>query len=161
VPEYSEPAPVGGPISNSSSRLAAISAGLTLAPPLSRSATPEGTALEGESAKKGMEGELVEINLKVNGYPQKLEVDPRVTSQDAIRDRLDLTGAKKGCDRGLPAETPDKENQLEPGELITEIRVPRLPWARRSVYLKIRDRESYEFALASVAVALDVDANNI
>jgi hypothetical protein len=47
------------------------------------------------------------------------------------------------------------------GELITEIRVPRLPWARRSVYLKIRDRESYEFALASVAVALDVDANNI
>jgi xanthine dehydrogenase YagT iron-sulfur-binding subunit len=100
VPEYSEPAPVGGPISNSSSRLAAISAGLTLAPPLSRSATTEGTALEGESAKKGMEGELVEINLKVNGYPQKLEVDPRVTLLDAIRDRLDLTGAKKGCDRG-------------------------------------------------------------
>jgi xanthine dehydrogenase YagS FAD-binding subunit len=43
--------------------------------------------------------------------------------------------------------------------LITKIRVPRLPWAQRSVYLKIRDRESYEFALASVAVALDVDAN--
>ena len=61
----------------------------------------------------------------------------------------------------VPAETPDKENQLNPGELITEIRVPRLPWAQRSVYLKIRDRESYEFALASVAVALDVDANNI
>jgi xanthine dehydrogenase YagS FAD-binding subunit len=61
----------------------------------------------------------------------------------------------------VPGETPDKENQLEPGELITEIRVPRLPWARRSVYLKIRDRQSYEFALASVALALDVDANNI
>ena len=61
----------------------------------------------------------------------------------------------------VPAETPDEENQLRPGELITEIRVPRLPWAQRSVYLKIRDRESYEFALASVAVALDVDANNV
>jgi xanthine dehydrogenase YagS FAD-binding subunit len=61
----------------------------------------------------------------------------------------------------VPGETPDKENQLKPGELITEIRVPRLPWARRSVYLKIRDRESYEFALASVALALDVDANNV
>jgi xanthine dehydrogenase YagS FAD-binding subunit len=61
----------------------------------------------------------------------------------------------------VPGETPDKENQLKPGELITEIRVPRLPWGRRSAYLKIRDRESYEFALASVAVALDVDANNV
>jgi xanthine dehydrogenase YagS FAD-binding subunit len=61
----------------------------------------------------------------------------------------------------VPGETPDQENQLKPGELITEIRVPRLPWARRSAYLKIRDRESYEFALASVAVALDVDANNV
>ena len=61
----------------------------------------------------------------------------------------------------VPGETPDKENQLKSGELITEIRVPRLPWARRSVYLKIRDRESYEFALTSVAVALDVDANNV
>jgi xanthine dehydrogenase YagS FAD-binding subunit len=61
----------------------------------------------------------------------------------------------------VPGETPDKENQLKPGELIMEIRVPRLPWAQRSAYLKIRDRESYEFALASVAVALDVDANNV
>ena len=61
----------------------------------------------------------------------------------------------------VPGETPDQENQLNPGELITEIRVPRLSWARRSAYLKIRDRESYEFALASVAVALDVDANNV
>ncbi|MFY9984468.1 MAG: xanthine dehydrogenase family protein subunit M [Chthoniobacterales bacterium] len=61
----------------------------------------------------------------------------------------------------VPGETPEKENQLNPGELITEIRVPRLPWAQRSIYLKIRDRESYEFALASVAAALDVDGDNI
>jgi xanthine dehydrogenase YagS FAD-binding subunit len=45
----------------------------------------------------------------------------------------------------LPGDTPDRENQLRPGELITEVRVPALPWARRSAYLKIRDRESYEF----------------
>jgi len=83
------------------SRLAAISAGLSVAAPLARSATTtEGTALEGESPKKGTEGSLVEINFKVNGRPQKLEVDPRVTLLDAIRDRLDLTGTKKGCDRG-------------------------------------------------------------
>jgi xanthine dehydrogenase YagS FAD-binding subunit len=61
----------------------------------------------------------------------------------------------------LPGDTPDRENQLRPGELITEVRVPALPWARRSAYLKIRDRESYEFALTSAAVALDVDGDKI
>jgi xanthine dehydrogenase YagT iron-sulfur-binding subunit len=82
------------------SRLAAISAALTVAPPLSRGAAPEGTALEGETAKNGVDGELVEINLKVNGHREKIVIDPRVTLLDAIRDRLDLTGTKKGCDRG-------------------------------------------------------------
>lgn len=83
------------------SRLAAISAGLTVAAPLARSATTtEGTAFEGESPKKRTEGSLVEINFKVNGHPQRLELDPRVTLLDAIRDRLHLTGTKKGCDRG-------------------------------------------------------------
>lgn len=61
----------------------------------------------------------------------------------------------------LPGDTPDKENQLRPGELITEIHVPLLPWAQRSAYLKIRDRESYEFALTSAAVALDLDGDRI
>jgi xanthine dehydrogenase YagS FAD-binding subunit len=61
----------------------------------------------------------------------------------------------------VPGDTPDRESQLKPGELITEIRVPSLAWARNSLYLKIRDRDSYEFALSSVAVALDVDANTI
>src|SRR3982074_2094661 len=83
------------------SRLAAISAGITVAGPLSPPATTaEGTALAGESPKQDTEGSLVEINFKVNGHPQKLEIDPRVTLLDAIRDRLDLTGTKKGCDRG-------------------------------------------------------------
>jgi xanthine dehydrogenase YagS FAD-binding subunit len=61
----------------------------------------------------------------------------------------------------LPGDTPHKENQLRPGELISEIRVPLLPWAQKSAYLKIRDRESYEFALVSAAVALDIDGDRI
>lgn len=42
----------------------------------------------------------VRITLKVNGQPQSLEIEPRVTLLDALRDRLDLTGAKRVCDRG-------------------------------------------------------------
>ncbi|HEX4721207.1 MAG TPA: xanthine dehydrogenase family protein subunit M [Pseudonocardiaceae bacterium] len=55
-----------------------------------------------------------------------------------------------------PGTTPDVENDLRPGELITEVFVPRLDWAQRSTYVKVRDRQSYEFALCSAAVALDI-----
>ena|SRR5215831_8922898 len=57
--------------------------------------------------------------------------------------------------------TPHVETTLEPGELILAFMLPPLPWAKRSVYLKVRDRESYEFALASAAVALDLDGGAI
>ncbi|PKV91621.1 xanthine dehydrogenase YagS FAD-binding subunit [Amycolatopsis echigonensis] len=56
----------------------------------------------------------------------------------------------------LPGDTPEIEHDLRPGELITEVRVPRLDWAENSTYVKVRDRQSYEFALCSAAVALDV-----
>jgi xanthine dehydrogenase YagS FAD-binding subunit len=56
----------------------------------------------------------------------------------------------------LPGDTPHVETMLTPGQLITGFRLPVAPWTRRSLYLKIRDRESYEFALASAAVALDL-----
>ncbi|GAA3779613.1 xanthine dehydrogenase family protein subunit M [Plantactinospora mayteni] len=55
----------------------------------------------------------------------------------------------------LPGSTPHVENVLRPGELVTGITVPRSMWAANSVYLKIRDRQSYEFALASAAVAFE------
>jgi len=55
-----------------------------------------------------------------------------------------------------PADTPHLEVNLEPTDLITAIRVPAGPWTRRSRYVKIRDRQSYDFALASAAVALDL-----
>lgn len=57
----------------------------------------------------------------------------------------------------LPGENPVVETTLRPGELITAFTVPALPSARRSLYLKIRDRQSYEFALASAAVVLDLN----
>ena len=56
----------------------------------------------------------------------------------------------------LPGDTPDKETVLEHGELITAVELPIASWAKRSHYLKVRDRASYEFALASAAVALEV-----
>jgi xanthine dehydrogenase YagS FAD-binding subunit len=55
-----------------------------------------------------------------------------------------------------PGETPELEHDLRAGELISEVLVPRLDWAVRSTYVKVRDRQSYEFALCSAAVALDV-----
>ena len=60
-----------------------------------------------------------------------------------------------------PADQPQVETMLAPGELITAFEIPREPWTRRSLYLKIRDRQSYEFALASAAVALDIVDNEV
>jgi xanthine dehydrogenase YagS FAD-binding subunit len=61
----------------------------------------------------------------------------------------------------LPGDTPDREHPLDHGELITAIEVPAVPMARRSVYLKFRDRRSYEFALASVAAAIRVEDGTV
>jgi xanthine dehydrogenase YagS FAD-binding subunit len=55
-----------------------------------------------------------------------------------------------------PGDTPDVEHPLEHGELIVAIEVPAAPVARGSLYLKFRDRQSYEFALVSVAAAITV-----
>jgi xanthine dehydrogenase YagS FAD-binding subunit len=60
-----------------------------------------------------------------------------------------------------PGNTPMIENTLKPGELIIAFNIPATPFARRSLYLKIRDRQSYEFALASAAVALDLDDGRV
>jgi xanthine dehydrogenase YagS FAD-binding subunit len=55
----------------------------------------------------------------------------------------------------LPGETPEVETVLEPGDLITAVLIPASDHARRSHYLKVRDRASLEFAVTSAAVALD------
>ena len=56
----------------------------------------------------------------------------------------------------LPDDHPERETALEHGELITGIELAQSPLAARSHYLKVRDRASYEFALASAAVALEI-----
>ncbi|MCW6510245.1 FAD binding domain-containing protein [Lichenifustis flavocetrariae] len=60
-----------------------------------------------------------------------------------------------------PGSTPHIETTLAPGELITALSIPAGPWTRRSLYLKIRDRQSYEFALASAAIALHLDGDTV
>ncbi|MEU0195505.1 xanthine dehydrogenase family protein subunit M [Streptomyces afghaniensis] len=55
-----------------------------------------------------------------------------------------------------PGSTPNREQALRKGELITAVEIPALPRPLRSGYLKVRDRQSYEFALTSAAVALHV-----
>jgi len=57
----------------------------------------------------------------------------------------------------LPGDEPDRDNTLLPGELIVGIHLPPSEYARRSWYLKVRDRHSYAFALVSVAVGLTLD----
>ena len=54
----------------------------------------------------------------------------------------------------LPGATPDREHAIQPGEMITAIAIPASPAAQRSTYLKVRDRQSYEFAAASAAVGI-------
>jgi xanthine dehydrogenase YagS FAD-binding subunit len=61
----------------------------------------------------------------------------------------------------LPGNTPHIENVLEPDELITHVTLPQLPGGTRSYYLKLRDRASYEFALASAAVVVQLNSGSI
>ena len=61
----------------------------------------------------------------------------------------------------VPGDTPAVETQLAPGELILSIDVPTGPAARRSHYLKVRDRASFEWSIASAAVALDLGEDGI
>ncbi len=61
----------------------------------------------------------------------------------------------------LPGDTPHIESALEPGELITYVDLPKPIESSRSVYLKLRDRASYEFALASAAVVAKVESGHV
>lgn len=61
----------------------------------------------------------------------------------------------------LPGDTPEIETVLEHGELIEAVEIPSLPWAKRSHYLKVRDRHSYAYALVSAAVALEIEGDKI
>jgi Aerobic-type carbon monoxide dehydrogenase, middle subunit CoxM/CutM homologs len=61
----------------------------------------------------------------------------------------------------LPGNTPERETVLEPGDLITHVTLPAPIKGSKQVYLKLRDRASYEFALASAAVVISVAGGNV
>ena len=61
----------------------------------------------------------------------------------------------------LPGDTPQRETVLEPGDLITHVTLPAPVAGAKSLYLKLRDRASYEFALASAAVIVKAENNRI
>jgi xanthine dehydrogenase YagS FAD-binding subunit len=61
----------------------------------------------------------------------------------------------------LPGDTPEKDNNLQHGELIVAIELPKSNFAKNSYYLKVRDRASYAFALVAVAAALELDGGTI
>jgi len=83
----------------------------------------------------------------------------------AALDAVVRTRRRNGAERTIPladfhisyGDDPARESVLEHGELITAVDLPAMPWLARSTYLKVRDRASYEFALASAAVALDLE----
>jgi xanthine dehydrogenase YagS FAD-binding subunit len=87
--------------------------------------------------------------------PPALGAVVHLRSEDGER-RLPLTDLHR-----LPDDHPEIETVLEPGELITAIELPALPFAAHSTYRKVRDRASYAFALVSVAAALEVDGGTI
>ena len=60
-----------------------------------------------------------------------------------------------------PDDTPHIETVLEPGEVVTDILLPRIPAMANSHYLKARDRESYAFASASAAVGIEMDGDSV
>lgn len=61
----------------------------------------------------------------------------------------------------LPGQSPQRETELRRGELIVAVDLPPSAFAGHSTYLKVRDRESYAFALVSVAVGLDLDGERV
>jgi xanthine dehydrogenase YagS FAD-binding subunit len=84
-----------------------------------------------------------------------LDAAIRVESQSGSR-RIPIADFHR-----LPDNTPEIDTNLKPDELILSIDLPPSPYAGHSHYLKVRDRMSYEFALVSVAAALDLDGRTI
>jgi xanthine dehydrogenase YagS FAD-binding subunit len=95
-------------------------------------------------------------------YPGDMAV--AMTVLDA---QLELTGPQGtrkvaiGDFHKVPGDTPHIETVLQPGEMITAIDMPASAAAQRSHYLKVRDRASFEFAIVSAAVALQIDGGTI
>lgn len=80
--------------------------------------------------------------------------------------RINSTGGRErtipiGDFHRLPGDAPEKDTNLQHGEIIAAIELPRSNFAKNSYYLKVRDRASYAFALVAVAAALELDGGRI
>src|SRR5271165_5874899 len=94
----------------------------------------------------------------VAAHPSDLAV--ALVALDAVLRVCGLAGERTFPVEGLyrlPGHTPHLEHTIEPSELIVEVIVPGGPHVWRSRYLKVRNRSAYDFALVSVAAALDID----
>jgi xanthine dehydrogenase YagS FAD-binding subunit len=118
-------------------------------------------ALDGDNHNLAILG--VSESCIANSYPGDLSV--ALAAFDAV---LTLENSKGKQRRvpitdfyRLPGNTPHVETVLEPGELIVAVTIPTAPHAQRSAYLKVRERSSYAYALASAAVGLEVQAGTI
>jgi xanthine dehydrogenase YagS FAD-binding subunit len=85
-----------------------------------------------------------------------LEATVHVRSGDGRERTIAFAGFHR-----LPGDTPERETQLEPGELITAVTLAAPPAESRQFYIKLRDRESFEFALASAAVVVTAAGGRI
>lgn len=119
----------------------------------------------GCAAREGINRDLAVLGVSehcIANYPGDLAV--ALVALDAKVEILGSSGSRtipvEQLHR-LPGDTPHIETVLEPGDLITAIIVPAGAMARRSLYLKIRDRASYQFGLATVAVALDMQGGTV
>jgi xanthine dehydrogenase YagT iron-sulfur-binding subunit len=80
-------------------QMAGTSAAITIGPALMRLGSAQAAELPPASASGAPAG-TVPVHLKINGQDHALKLDPRITLLDALRERLNLTGSKKGCDHG-------------------------------------------------------------
>jgi xanthine dehydrogenase YagS FAD-binding subunit len=96
-------------------------------------------------------------------HPSDLAV--ALVALDATLELLGANGARRlvavADFHRLPGSTPQGETMLAPGEIIVAVHVPSGAAARRSTYLKVRDRASFEFALVSAAVGIDIAGGTI
>ncbi len=79
-----------------------------------------------------------------------------VTQPDGTKRSIDFVDFHR-----LPGDEPEKDNTLQPGEMITAIQLPKPKFSKHYYYLKIRERSSYAFAMMSVAAGLEVENGSI
>ncbi|MCW3099982.1 MAG: FAD-binding molybdopterin dehydrogenase [Chthonomonadaceae bacterium] len=96
-------------------------------------------------------------------YPSDMAI--ALAALDAVVKVQGANGAERSIPfadfHRLPGDNPERDNNLQHGDLVTAIELSKNGFAGNSYYLKVRDRASYAFALVSVAAALEMDGDKI